>query len=106
MLTRLADAERLHEITKRLLAEQRKYERIQSRDTRDATPKQRAKHTNDLNYQAHAIVRIEAELHAACVDASIADLRSPEEYAERDWKPTGFHHYRWTPARPSSLRAA
>lgn len=104
MMTRLTDAERIYEIAKRLLAEQRKFDRMQSKDTKDYTPKQRTKHTNDLNYQAHEIVKIETQLHAAAVDAGLADLREPQHYAEKVWRPTGFHSYQWQPARPASLR--
>ncbi|MCM8734617.1 hypothetical protein M5E06_10465 [Azospirillum sp. A1-3] len=110
MLSKLADAERILEIAKRLRDEHRKYAKIQERGASlsyaNSTPKQREKFTNDLNYQAHHIVKIETELHAAAVDAGLAEIRDASEYKTRTWKPTGWHEYEWTPARPRSLSPA
>lgn len=107
MHSKLDEAERLLEIAKRLRDEHRKYAKIQERGAslhyENSTPKQREKFTNDLNYQAHHIVKIEAELHAAAVDAGLADLREPEYYRKREWKPTGWHTYEWQPTQPRCL---
>lgn len=105
MITSVADCEVIARIAKDLLAERKKYERISERRHNCHTPKQHQKLAADLNWQAMHLVKLETQLHVACVDAGIADLREPSHYAERHFHPSGWHHYTWTPPQPKGLAA-
>ena len=59
----------------------------------------------DLATDAHHLDVLESALHAACVDAGVADARDPSEYEERSWWLSQFHEQRWKPATPKKLRA-
>lgn len=106
MDTRLSDAERIHKIATQLLAEQRKYARFQEKSCGDLNPKQAQKASTDLNWQAFHLVKIESELHAACVDASLAEERDAGHYAPRSIKFDGWHEYMFHPALPARLKKA
>jgi hypothetical protein len=99
----LEDVERLFAICRRLLHERRRADKISGRILISSDPSATRKANVDLNWLAMDIARIEAELHAAAVDAGLADLREASHYAERIAKPTGWHTYPWTPAQPRSL---
>lgn len=101
----LSDIERIVAVSKLLLSERKKYARTSERWTGDVSPKQAQKLNADLNWQAMAIIKLEAELHAACVDGGVADLREPESYADRELRPSGWHRYHWSPTKPKSLVA-
>jgi hypothetical protein len=105
MLSRTEDADRLFDLAKRLRDEHRKYARL-SEKAQTAEGKAYQRVSVDLHHQAHHICTIEAEIHAAAVDAGLADLREPDHYRERTWKPDGWHEYRWTPAKPRDLADA
>lgn len=100
----LEDIERLFEICRRLRDERKKAARLSDRALSAASGKAAQKANVDLNWAAMHVGKIEAELHAAAVDAGIADLRDPDHYAERVAKPSSWHSYPWTPAQPRSLR--
>ena len=59
-----------------------------------------------LAIDAHNLEVLESALHAACVDAGVADARDPSEYEERSWWLSGFHEQRWKPSQPKRLRKA
>ena len=59
-----------------------------------------------LAIDAHNLEVLESALHAACVDAGVADVRDPSEYEERSWWLSGFHEQRWKPSQPKRLRKA
>ena len=59
----------------------------------------------ELATDAHHLEVLEAALHAACVDAGVADARDPSEYEERSWWLSQFHEQRWKPATPKKLQA-
>lgn len=103
MFTNIDDAERIAGLAKRLLSAQQKYQKLQARWKIDATPKQAQKFNADLNWLAMEINKIEYELHVACVDASLADLRNAEHYKEQEFRPSGWHTYRWMPPQPKGL---
>ena len=90
---------------KSLLSERKKYERISERSHGELTPKQHQKANADLNWQAMAMLKIEMQLHVACVDAGLADLRQTDHYGEKHFHPSGWHHYVWTPPQPKALAA-
>lgn len=58
----------------------------------------------ELASDAHYLDVLEAALHAACVDAGVADARDPSEYEERSWWLSQFHEQRWKPATPKKLQ--
>lgn len=104
MLTRIEDAARLHALTKQLLDEHKALARIQAR--KPTTPAAGTRQSVDLTFQAVVVRRAEAALHAACVDAGIADLRAPEYYEPQSLHLSGFHEHRFVPAQPRALDAA
>lgn len=99
----LADIDSVLDLAKRYRDERRKYARISERSHGENTPKQAQKLAADLNWQAMELLKIEANLHTACVDAQLADLRSPEHYGARIHRPSGWHEYTFTPAQPRAL---
>lgn len=103
MLTRLDTIDKLLMIAAQIRAEHRKYAKMQERASAAVTPKQHQKANTDLNWQAFHIVRLETALHAAAVDAGVADLRERQHYAPRAVKLTGFHEYELVPALPAQI---
>lgn len=105
----LADIERVVALSKSYLTERKKYERLSEKALIGGmSSKQAQKASTDLNWQAMALEKIEAELHTACVDAGVADLRDERHYGERIFRPSGWHEYNFTPTKPRcfSRRAA
>jgi hypothetical protein len=64
-----------------------------------------AKIAVDLATDSHHIDALESALHAACVDAGVADMRDESEYAERSWWLSQFHEQKWKPAEPKRLKS-
>ncbi len=102
MLTRIEEATRLHALTKQLLDEHKALARIQA--SKPTTAAAGTKQSVDLTFQAVVIRRAEAALHAACVDAGIADLRPAEYYEPQSIHLSGFHEHRFVPAQPQALQ--
>lgn len=102
----LADIQRVSDLAKRYLADRKKYERIIDRSHAAASPKQSQKSSADLSWAAMDLIKQEAALHAACVDAGIADLREPAAYAPREFRPSGWHVYSFDPPKPRALARA
>ena len=69
----------------------------------ELSPKQCQKLKADLNWAAMELTKIEKNLHVACVDAGLADLRDPRHYETQDFHPWGWHHYRWQCNQPKAL---
>lgn len=103
MIASSSDCERILAIAKRLVSERRKYDKRSDGRDRATTPKQISKLNVDLNWAAMEICKIEVELHVACVDAGLAELREPLHYAERHFHPSGWHHYTWTPPQQRNM---
>lgn len=101
-----ADIQRVVDLAKSYLAERKKFERMSDRSHDTTTPKQAQKSNADMNWQAMALCKIEAGLHAACVDAGLADVRNASEYDERVFRPSGWHEYRFDPPKPRALALA
>jgi hypothetical protein len=99
----IADAKRVAEIAIRLRSAIQRFDKRREAWDRDPSPKQAQKLNADLNWAGMDIDKIERELHVACVDAGIADLRDASHYDTRDYRPSGWHHYQWTPPQPRSL---
>jgi hypothetical protein len=98
------EIETIIRIARHLLAERRKYEKRSDGRNRAVTPKQSQKLNVDLNWAAMEISKIETQLHVACVDAGLADVREASHYDERHYHPSGWHHYTWTPPMPNALK--
>ena len=96
----LVAIERMFDICKRLRDERRKAEKLSERARNADAGKPSQKATVDLNWQAMHVVKLEADLHAAAVDAGIADRREETHYEERVARPSAWHDYPWTPAQP------
>jgi hypothetical protein len=96
----LADIQRVHDLAKRYLADRKKYERLIDRSHAADTPKQSQKAGTDLSWAAMDLIKQEAALHAACVDAGLADLRNSDAYAMRELRPSGWHVYAFDPPKP------
>lgn len=94
------DIQRVADLAKSYLAERKKFERMSDKSCGEMTPKQRQKSNADMNWQAMGLDKLEASLHAACVDAGIADLRDAETYAQRIFRPSGWHTYPFDPPKP------
>lgn len=101
----LADIQRVADLAKSYLAERKRYDRISERAFAAQSPKQSQKAAADLNWQAMGMIKLEAALHAACVDAGVADLREAEAYQEQILRPSGWHTYPFEPPKPRSLAA-
>lgn len=91
-------AKALAAVTKKYEAKRDKFSQIEL-----PSPKQAEKQSVDLATDAHHIEVLEADLHAACVDAGLAEPKDAEEYEERTWRMSSWHEYKWTPAMPKRL---
>lgn len=89
---------------KLLQAALKKYETKRERAGSAAADKS-AKIAAELATDCHHLEALEASLHAACVDAGVADVRDPSEYEERSWWLSEFHEQRWKPEAPKRLPA-
>lgn len=99
----IADIQRVADLAKSYLVERKKYDRLSERAFSASTPRQSQKANVDLNWQAMAMSKIEASLHAACVDAGVADLRDAEAYGQQIFRPSGWHTYPFDPPKPRIL---
>lgn len=99
----LEEVERLYEICRRLRDERKKAAKLSDRCLSAPSGKAAQKANIDLNWAAMHVGKIEAELHAAAVDAGIADIRDASHYAERVARPSHWHAYPWTPAQPRAM---
>jgi hypothetical protein len=99
----LADIQRLSDLAKSYLADRKRYERMLDKSSALQAPKQAQKSSTDLSWLAMAMSKTEAALHAACVDAGVADLREPTAYADREFRPSGWHTYNFSPPKPRAL---
>ena len=102
MISRLDQVERVAELSRRLVAEHRKYAAMKERAAK-APIANAAKFKTDLDWQAQHINELEASVHAACVDAGLADLRDLDHYAEKVFHFGTGHEHRWQPARPALI---
>lgn len=88
---------------KLLQAALKKYETKRERAGSAASDKS-AKIAAELATDCHHLEVLEASLHAACVDAGIADARDPSEYEERSWWLSAWHEQKWRPEAPKRLQ--
>lgn len=96
----LLDIERVFLLATSYRKHRKDFARLSDKSCGEMTPKQREKSNADMAWAAMALIRTEASLHAACVDAGLADLRDESAYAERDLRGTGHHRLPFQPDRP------
>ncbi len=84
-------------------AERKRFAKISARRQGENTQKQNQKLEAELNWSAMELAKLEKNLHVACVDADLADLREPHHYAEQEFRPSGWHTYRWTCNQPKAM---
>jgi hypothetical protein len=89
---------------KSLAAATKKYEARRDK-MRDASLHHATKHSATLAQESHHIEVLEADLHAALVDAGLAEPKDASDYEERTWRLSSWHEYKWTPAVPKRLAA-
>lgn len=99
----IEDIERIRDLAASYLRDRKSYEKKSARSLGDLSLKQAQKLSADMNFDAMALYKLECALHAACVDAGVADARTPEHYAPTVLEPSGWHSYRFEPPRPRSL---
>ena len=99
----LLDIERVVFLATSYRKQRKDFARLSDKSTGDMTPKQREKSNADLAWAAMAMVRLEATLHAACVDAGLADLRDAGAYAPRALRGTGHHQLSFEPDLPRAF---
>lgn len=100
----VSEVQAIIEKAKSLEAAIKKYETKRER-AGEADLQRASKYAADLATDSHHLEMLEAALHAACVDAGVADARDPSEYAERSWWLSAMHEQRWKPATPKKLQA-
>ncbi|MBI1493432.1 hypothetical protein [Halocynthiibacter styelae] len=65
--------------------------------------KRRQSINTDMNWSAMEIDRLTDSLHAKAVNVGIADLRKPEHYAAKSYRPSAFHEYHHQPEKPRCM---
>jgi len=81
----------------------KRYEAKSDKLFRTESLKHAAKHAVDLANDAHYMEVMQSDLHAACVDAGLAEPKDAEEYEERTWRLSAWHEYKWSPAKPKRM---
>ena len=100
MAATMEDVEMLFQKVRLLRAERIKMEKLSHKALHAPAGKASRKASVDLNLQAFHVVRLEHEVHAAAVDAGIADAREPEHYEPYSVRLSGFHEYEVIPRKP------
>lgn len=103
-MIRFEDVNEVAKLAKALADATKKYEARRDK-LRDAELRHATKHAATLAKDAHHIEVLEAQLHAALVDAGLAEPKDASEYQERTWRLSSWHEHKWTPAIPKRLAA-
>lgn len=106
MMIDIVDIEAVLSTTKHYLAERKRYAKICEHSNQDYTqisPKQVQKINADLGWAAMELVKIEAQLHADCVNAGVADLRGLDHYEDGELRPSAWHRYKFVKPIPRIL---
>lgn len=104
-MDKLPDLQRLQGHIKSLIAMRKKQEKLNGKDYSQMTQRAVEKNAAELSWLGMDIDKAERAAHAAAVDCGIADPRSAAFYGDIDYRPSAFHHYRYTPARPRCVAA-
>lgn len=99
-MTSIDDLVRLQSHIKSLIASVKRRDAISGKDYGQMTQKQVQKNGADLSWLGMEIDKATREAHAAAVDCGIAEARPLAEYGPVDYRPSAFHHYRYTPTLP------
>ena len=100
MTDHIADLNRLKALTASLIKMRQRQAALSSKNFSDMTPKKAQQVSADQSWLGMEIDKAMREAHAAAVDLGIADPRSAESYGVIDYRPSAFHHYRYTPTAP------
>lgn len=99
----LEDIEALFTAVKNLRDERRKMAKLSECAFAADSVKARSKSTVDLNWQAFHVTRLEHAVHAAAVNAGLADIRSADHYRPYTVNLSGWHTYEMVPALPRGM---
>lgn len=100
----LDEIARILALAKSYQADRKRYARISERRMAgELSPKQCGKLEADLNWAAMDLAKIEKNLHVACVDAGLADLRDPRHYETQEFNPSAWHRYPWKCTTPKAM---
>ena len=105
-MSKLDDLTRLQGHIKALIAAVKRQDALSGKDYGQMTQKQVQKNGADLSWIGMDIEKGIHEAHAAAVDCGIADPRPVDRYAPVDFRPSRFHHYRYTPTLPRCRQGA
>lgn len=85
-----------------LAKEKKRYDRMSEKrrlmSPENATPKRIQNAEADLNWAAADIIKMEADLHAVCVDCGLAAPK--DNYEPIELRPSSFHTYNYQPRIP------
>lgn len=97
--------EALFDAVKNLRDSSRKFDKLCEKTSRDGlNQKQLQKANADANWQAMDLEKARIVAHVAAVDAGIADMRSGSYYERREFHPSGFHSYIYSPPKPHDFK--
>lgn len=99
-MSKLDDLTRLQAHVKSLIAAMKRQESLSGKDYSQMTERQVQKNGADLSWVGMDIEKAIHEAHAAAVDCGIADPRAADRYGPVDFRPSRFHHYRYSPPKP------
>lgn len=103
-MSRIDNLTRLQKHIRSLINARKRQEKASGKDYTEMTPKQAQKASADMSWLGMEIDKLEREAHAAAVDCGIADAREAKHYDPVDYRPSGFHHYRYTPTKPECMK--
>ena len=103
----MSDIEKLEDLKKlvmELVRSKKKFDKLSARRSDMSldshTQKAIGNANANLNWHAMEHDKLLREVHAAAVDCGLADPRSESYYSEIEYKPSGFHRYRFKPRVP------
>lgn len=100
----LEDIEALYGAVKNLRTERQKMERLSEKARNAPLGRVSQKASTDLHWQAFHVGRLEHTVHAAAVNAGVADARPYDQYRPYSVKLTGFHEYEVVPPLPRGVQ--
>lgn len=96
--------ENLHKLITSYRRDRKRFVKLSEKSMRDdLTRNQSQKNNADMNWAAMELDKLEHQIHALCVDAGLADVRSNDAYGPITYQPSGFHLYVYNPPKPKRL---
>ena len=103
-MVKLEKIEALHKTIGELKKDLKKYQKLREKSSNmnfeNSTQKAMEGVDSNMNWLAMGIKKDECEIHALCVEAGLADLRSDEYYNSQIHNPSGWHEQTYTPRKP------